>query len=256
LYNGMIRKVSPPPNRTYGETTTVSLNGINTQEPRSERLTRSVAKLVGQLLKLDRRSFIKLIPALALAVAGGSWWFLSETARESMMTSQATVTTSAASKARATTLKAFDFPVTWNDDQPTEVDLKDYRLKIDGDVSKPLELTLEELCAMSSVEENMKIICVEGSAADVLWEGIPLSYLLSQAGVSVNNIVSVTVDGVTGYKTTLTSGEVANSTNIIALKAGGLPLTVEHGYPARLVAPTRLGLEWVKYVTRITCTSK
>jgi DMSO/TMAO reductase YedYZ molybdopterin-dependent catalytic subunit len=43
---------------------------------------------------------------------------------------------------------------------------------------------------------------------------------------------------------------------MIALKAGGIPLTVEHGFPARLVAPARLGLEWIKYVNRITCTNK
>jgi DMSO/TMAO reductase YedYZ molybdopterin-dependent catalytic subunit len=42
---------------------------------------------------------------------------------------------------------------------------------------------------------------------------------------------------------------------MIALKAGGAPLTVDHGYPARLVAPTRLGEDWVKYVVKITATS-
>jgi DMSO/TMAO reductase YedYZ molybdopterin-dependent catalytic subunit len=75
-------------------------------------------------------------------------------------------------------------------------------------------------------------------------------------GAQVKDIASVTVEGITCYKMALSSDEAANSGNIIALKAGGIPLTVEHGYPARLVASTRLGLDWVKYVTRITCASK
>jgi DMSO/TMAO reductase YedYZ molybdopterin-dependent catalytic subunit len=109
---------------------------------------------------------------------------------------------------------------------------------------------------MSNVQKTLKIQCVEGWAADVLWEGIPLSYLVSQAGASLKNIAHVNVQGVTGYETILSSDEVADPDNIIALKAGGAPLTVDHGYPARLVLPQRLGLDWVKYVSRITCSNK
>jgi len=236
-------------------------------------------------VKLDRRSFIKLIPVVAVAVAGGSWWLLTQTTRESAMTSQATGTTSTTSASSATsqaatattsaalpsesttsvveepqptltTPEGFDFPVTWNGDQPTKVDTNEYRFRVDGDVSNPLELTLEELYAMSNVQKTLKIACVMGWAADVPWEGIPLSYLLTQAGATLKNIDHVTVEGVTGYETTLSSDEVANSDNMIALKAGGAPLTIDHGYPARLVMPARFGLDWVKYATRITCANK
>jgi DMSO/TMAO reductase YedYZ molybdopterin-dependent catalytic subunit len=154
------------------------------------------------------------------------------------------------------TPEAFVFPVTWNGDQPTKIDANEYRLKIDGDVPKPLELTLEQLYAMSNVKKTLKIQCVEGWAADVFWEGIPLSYLLSQAGASLKNIASVTVESITRYRTTISSDEIANPDNMIALKAGGVPLAVEHGYPARLVMPARFGLDWVKYVGRITRTNK
>ena len=155
-----------------------------------------------------------------------------------------------------TTPEGFDFPVTWNGDQPTKVDTNEYRLRVDGDVSNPLELTLEDLYAMSNVQKTLKIACVMGWETDVPWEGIPLSYLLTQAGASLKNIDHVTVVGVTGYQTTVSSGEVANSDNMIALKAGGAPLAIEHGYPARLVLPARFGLDWVKYATRITCANK
>jgi len=207
-------------------------------------------------MKLDRRAFIRLIPIVAVAVAGGSWWFLRQTAEEPTMTSQATMTNSGASQGTATTPEAFHFPVTWNGDRPTTVNSIDYRLRIDGDVSKPLELTLKELYAMSNVQRTLEIRCVEGWAADVPWEGVTLSYLLSQAGALLKNIASVRVEGITGYSTTVSSDEIADPDNMIALRAGGAPLTVEHGYPARLVLPARFGLDWVKYVARITCTNR
>ena len=121
------------------------------------------------------------------------------------------------------------------------MNLHDYRLKVDGDVSNPLDLTLDDLRAMSSVQRTLNIGCVLGWAADVPWEGIPLSHLLSLAGAPAK-IAHVTVASVTGYAMTMGSDEAANPDNMIALKAGGVPLTVEHGYPARLVVPTRSGL--------------
>jgi len=216
-------------------------------------------------MKVDRRGLIKLIPVVAVAIVTGAWWFFEQTAREATMGSQTTATTSMASQTASitsvvpqasSTIQVFNFPVTWNGDQPTTVNLNDYRLSVNGDVSKPLELTLDDLRAMPNVQKTLEIRCVEGWAADVLWEGIPLFYLLNQAGASLKNIASVVIESITGYRTTLTSDEAANLDTIIALKAGGLPLTVEHGCPARLVIPARPGLDWVKYLTRITCISK
>jgi DMSO/TMAO reductase YedYZ molybdopterin-dependent catalytic subunit len=225
-------------------------------------------------MKLDRRTFIRLIPiGMAAALAGGSWWFFRELASRQIIHSEATVTTSATLQATPTTTsalqiesttsvapqpvlttpEAFDFPVTWNGDQPTKVDKNKYRLKIDGDVSEPLELTLEDLYAMSNVQKTLEIGCVLGWRANVPWEGIPLIRLLSLAGAP-QRIAQVTVESLTGYGTTMSQeDEVANPDCMIALKAGGVPLSVEHGYPARLVAPKKAGLDWVKYVTRITC---
>jgi DMSO/TMAO reductase YedYZ molybdopterin-dependent catalytic subunit len=227
-----------------------------------------IAKTKGTIMKLERRSFIRLIPlGLAVALAGWSWWFFgqpsrapttaSRTAVKPSEASQTAIATSEASQTSATASKAFDFPVTWNADETTEVNPKDYRLTIDGDVSKPLEFTIEELYAMSDIQRTVKIECVDGWAADVLWQGVPLSHLLSLAGAP-EKIAYVTIQSLTGYKTTLSSElkEISNPDNIIALKARGIPLTAEHGFPARLVAPTKWGMGWVKYVRRITCTSE
>lgn len=198
-------------------------------------------------MKITRRSFLKSIPALAVVVGGGAWWVLAQTESTTTAVAQATPTT-------ATTSAGFEFPITWNGDQPNTINSNTYRLKIDGDVSNPLDLKLEELYAMTGVQKTLRIQCVEGWGADVPWVGIPLSYLLKQAGSLPESLAHVTISAITGYSTTLSSDEAADLGNMIALKVGGAPLTIDHGYPARLVAPLRPGADWVKYVSSITCT--
>jgi DMSO/TMAO reductase YedYZ molybdopterin-dependent catalytic subunit len=146
--------------------------------------------------------------------------------------------------------------VTWNGDRATLVNSEDYRLRIDGDVPRPLELTLTNLRSMPNVQKTLEIKCVEGWEAEVPWEGIPLNYLVTQAGGSLRNLDHVTVESVTGYSRDLSPDEVADPDTMIALKAGGAALTTEHGFPARLVVPAKPGLDWVKYATRIKCVSK
>ena len=190
-------------------------------------------------------------------VARQECWVSEETGEEPTTISQATMRKgSVAPQATVTTAKTFDFPVDWNGDRVTKVNPNGYRLKIDGDVSSPVELTLEELYSMPNVQRTLKIRCENGWTADVPWEGITLSYLLSQAGASLKSIANARVESITGYSRTVSSDEIADPDNIIALKAGGAPLTVEHGYPARLVLPARFGFDWVKYVARITCANK
>jgi len=186
-------------------------------------------------MKLNRRDFMKIAPAGAVLVVA-SWLLLD---RQTLSSSQKT-----SSQA--------DFPVTWNGDFAPTVNSNDYRLKVDGDVSNPLKLTIDMLQAMPTVTNDVTISCVEGWRASVNWEGIPLSHLLTVAGAP-DNFDHVTVKSVTGYAVNLDQHDAKFSGTLIALKAGSLPLTVEHGYPARLVLPTRRGLDWVKCVSDVTC---
>src|SRR5208283_5817105 len=172
-------------------------NGSNLLIDRNRQPHRYV-RTVGQLMQLNRRSFMKLIPLGLVAI--WSWWFLEQSAREPITTPQvtgvratasqtastteiipqatsnteitpqeATSTTSAATPV-SSTATAFEFPVTWNGEQPTTIDPNDYTLTIDGDVPKPLEFKLEDLYAMTGVQKTLKIQCVEGWSAEVPWE--------------------------------------------------------------------------------------
>jgi len=190
----------------------------------------------------------------------------SQTALAAMNASQTAATTSEESQATVAAMTtetlqsdldhdlAFNFPIAFLEERPTEVDVKTFLLKIDGDVSTPLELTVGDLYEMPTIQRNLTIQCGPEWAVKVPWEGIALSYLLKLAGTAPEKLAYVDVESITNYGARITSDQLTNPDNMIALKAGGLPLTIEHGYPARLVVPGIMtGADWVKYVTRITC---
>jgi DMSO/TMAO reductase YedYZ molybdopterin-dependent catalytic subunit len=210
-------------------------------------------------MTLTRRAFIKLIP-MGAAVGVASWWFLKQKTQtsstgyaENTSSPQAQTQTSPQTESNTgASSVASDFPVTWNEYQPTNVDPKAYRLSVDGDVSHPLQLTLDELYSMSSLSESQTIYCPGEWSALVAWEGIPLSSVLSLAGAP-STFDHLTVESVTGCSMDLTQNDIAVSGTMIAVKAGSAPLKPEHGYPARLVLPGKPGYQWVKCLARITC---
>ncbi len=217
-------------------------------------------------MKLSRRALLRSIPFIGAAIVTGSWWFLNERRQNTVsqiLTGETTVqsrtmtgsseTTTIPTETSTFTGKPFEFQVTWNGDGPTEVNLADYRLTVDGDVSNPLQLTIEDLRRMPAVKRTVNIACVTGWNTDVPWEGILLTYLLDLAGAPTS-IDHLTFESVTGYKIDVSGSQLANPDNMIALKAGDAPLSEAHGYPTRLVVPTFPGEDWVKYVKRITCT--
>jgi DMSO/TMAO reductase YedYZ molybdopterin-dependent catalytic subunit len=203
----------------------------------------------GRCMRLTRRSFIKLAP-ISVAIGLASWWLLE---KENPVHSSNPVEGVGSTQSTLAVGGILDFPVAWNGGRSVHIDPNDYRLTLDGDVSNPLKLTLKDLQGMPSVDERSTIECMEGWDATVTWEGVPLSYLLLVSGAP-SRFDHVTVKSIDGYATEISQNDVADLGILIALKAESAPLRAEHGYPARLVFPTKPGYQWVKYVNRITCT--
>ena len=127
-------------------------------------------------------------------------------------------------------------------------------LKIDGDVSTPLDLTYAQLVSMPMVSEVAELRCVTGSP-DVTynWTGIPLFYLLTLAQIKpyAYKIVTMCSDG---YTSDLLVGDALQPTTILALKANGtsLPqLTYGPEGPNRLVVPGKYGYKWSSGVEEV-----
>ena len=90
--------------------------------------------------------------------------------------------------------------------------------------------------------------CTGGFYSTQRWRGIHIGHLLDQATLHTDAHV-VRFISVTSYRWSLPLEEAR--TALLATHLDEEPLSHEHGFPLRLVAPGRRGFEWVKWITRI-----
>jgi len=128
----------------------------------------------------------------------------------------------------------------------------DYRLVVaHGDRS--VALTRADLLAMPQTTHDLPIACVEGWSAGATWTGVRVRDLLDLVGGPRGSDVLVTSLQPSGpyRETLLQSGFADDERTLLALALHGEPLSIDHGYPARLIAPDRPGVLQTKWVARI-----
>ena len=129
-------------------------------------------------------------------------------------------------------------PVTqWFNDLVPALEATKWRLRVGDRV-----LTYQELAAFDDVL-TAELDCTGGWYASQRWEGVLLDRLLPDGGESLG-VVSAT-----GYTRRFPRRDATRL--LLAVRAGGEPLSAGHGYPARLVARGRRGFWWVKWVTEV-----
>jgi DMSO/TMAO reductase YedYZ molybdopterin-dependent catalytic subunit len=91
---------------------------------------------------------------------------------------------------------------------------------------------------------------VEGWSVTFLWEGVPISELLAQTGVSsgANTVIFVAADG---YTSSLPLQYVTDNNIMVAYKINNITLTDQTGWPLFVVAKNQYGYKWVEWVTEI-----
>ena len=131
----------------------------------------------------------------------------------------------------------------WLLDAVPTVDPDRWRLTIkDGQGRR--ELTLAEL-ATSDTRVRATLDCTSGWYSHQDWTGVPLVTLLHRGP----GTQSVYVHSVTGYWVRFPGHDLDRL--LLATQMGGAPLSADHGFPVRVVAPGRRGYWWVKWVDRI-----
>lgn len=137
-----------------------------------------------------------------------------------------------------------EMPVTqWLNDSVPAIDARSWRLLVRaGDQERGW--TYEELAAFGD-PLRATLDCTGGWFAVQDWEGVRLSRLLPRPleGRSIG------VGSATGYGRRFPLDDAEHL--LLAIRAGGQPLSAGHGFPARIVAPGRRGFWWVKWVTSI-----
>lgn len=118
---------------------------------------------------------------------------------------------------------------------------------------RPFRMTLAELAALPQHRARLPIACVEGWSVDVDWQGVRLRDLLARAGVPAGTAIRViSLEQHGAYAQSLMPHEYADDrSTLLALRLNGQPLSIDHGYPARIIAPARPGVLQTKWVRRL-----
>jgi DMSO/TMAO reductase YedYZ molybdopterin-dependent catalytic subunit len=133
---------------------------------------------------------------------------------------------------------------------PQHIDTKTYRLRVTGQVSKPLTLTYSQVTTMPAYQRVTTLNCIEGWSVTYLWQGVKLRDLLERAGYdrSAKIVIFRSYDG---YSTSLPLDYVVNRNILLAYRMNGVVIPPERGYPFQVVAEDRFGYKWAKWVTAI-----
>ncbi len=124
-----------------------------------------------------------------------------------------------------------------------------YRLTIMG--PKPFDLSIADIEALPALDEVFPLACVEGWSVAARWVGPSLLDLVRRAGGNANSRVhvqSIEANGI--YNQSDISGPQLKAA-ILATHINGERLSVDHGYPIRLIAPDRAGVlntKWLKTI--------
>ncbi|MEO3752977.1 molybdopterin-dependent oxidoreductase [Streptomyces sp. B6B3] len=134
---------------------------------------------------------------------------------------------------------------------PAMVAADAWRLRVAG--PRGYALTLAELRALPQHTARLPIACVEGWSASADWTGVRLADLLDRAGApagSAVRVVSLQAHG--GYRVMeMPAGYTRDPLTLLALRLNGAELSLDHGFPARIIAPNRPGVWQTKWVSRI-----
>jgi hypothetical protein len=119
--------------------------------------------------------------------------------------------------------------------------------------SQRRDFTLDELAALPQHEEVLPIACVEGWSQYATWRGPRLRDLMDAVGAPENATIRLTsLQTRGGYAVTEMGPEfVRDDLTLVALQLEGETLDIDHGYPARVIAPARPGVLQTKWLSRL-----
>ncbi|HZT29587.1 MAG TPA: molybdopterin-dependent oxidoreductase [Bryobacteraceae bacterium] len=144
--------------------------------------------------------------------------------------------------------------------------LDSWKLRIEGRVRRPLELSLADLLEAPTRKLEAVLECagnVAGGSAvsNGVWEGVPIAHLLDEAGTD-REAEGVLLEGAdTGrlmqnsprlpYCQLVTMAKCRQPESMVAFKLNDRFLPRRNGFPARAFFPGWYGMDAVKWLTRI-----
>jgi DMSO/TMAO reductase YedYZ molybdopterin-dependent catalytic subunit len=167
-----------------------------------------------------------------------------------------------------------------------KLDARSWRLKVEGAVERPLELTYAELTALPSRTQVALLECAGngraflnpkpkgvpwelGAVGNAAWTGAPLAAVLARAGVR-EAAVEVILEGADAgeiqeepkspgklhFARSLPLDKARKPEVLLAYRMNGEELPGAHGFPVRVLVPGWYGMASVKWLTRVIVTDR
>ncbi len=134
---------------------------------------------------------------------------------------------------------------------PQYIDAENYTLTVSGLVNNELQLTYDEVVnSYQNFEKVVTLNCVEGWSVTILWEGVLVKNLIEEAGVDPN-ATTVIFYAYDGYSTSVPLNYIVDNNILMAYKMNNVTLPPERGFPFQLVAESKWGYKWIKWITEI-----
>ncbi|MDQ3849825.1 MAG: molybdopterin-dependent oxidoreductase [Actinomycetota bacterium] len=127
-----------------------------------------------------------------------------------------------------------------------------WRLRVIGG-KRTIELSRVQLLAMAQHTYEMPIACVEGWSTTQAWSGVRLRDLAALADVERFDELYVESLQARGSfrRAALSVSQARDRRSLLALRVNGADLSLDHGYPARVIVPALPGVHCTKWVRRL-----
>jgi DMSO/TMAO reductase YedYZ molybdopterin-dependent catalytic subunit len=144
------------------------------------------------------------------------------------------------------------------------IDAAAWRLVIDGEVNRPVQVDYRALRNLPPVELTKTLECISNFTAgcdqtsfgcDLIstaqWKGARLSDLLDLAGGLKPTAVGLAFLAIDEFSAGLPIDVADDGETLVIYEMNGQPLPREHGFPARLLVPGRYGMKDPKWLAGI-----
>jgi len=134
---------------------------------------------------------------------------------------------------------------------PQYIDRTTYILTISGLVNNQTSYTYNEtILSFQNYKKVITLHCVEGWSVKILWEGILIEDLIKES-IPLESANTIIFHAYDGYTTSLPLDYIIDNKILLAFKMNNVTLPAERGWPFQLVAESKWGYKWIKWVIEI-----
>jgi hypothetical protein len=135
------------------------------------------------------------------------------------------------------------------------IDRDSYRLLVTGFVEKNVTMTYDDLLTLPAYTEVSYLPCVGGWGFYAKWTGFRVMDLLDIAGVKPDGQYAY-FKSVDGYTTELPLSYLEKNQTLLAYGLNDVTLPADRGFPLQIVANSKYGYKWAKWIVEIDVISK